>query len=119
MKKYTTGLGLVLLGLSIGFSPLTQAKNDKHEHGAKGHVNKSHGEKSLPPGLQKKVARGEPLPPGWQKKLHKGDYLSDDYYDRGKIHVPIDRDGNITIDVDGTFIKLHDKTRRILDIIND
>jgi hypothetical protein len=24
---------------------------------------------SLPPGLQKKVARGNPLPPGWQKKL--------------------------------------------------
>jgi hypothetical protein len=24
---------------------------------------------SLPPGLQKKVARGKPLPPGWQKKL--------------------------------------------------
>lgn len=25
--------------------------------------------KSLPPGLQKKVARGGQLPPGWQKKL--------------------------------------------------
>ena len=24
---------------------------------------------SLPPGLQKKVARGKPLPPGWQNKL--------------------------------------------------
>jgi len=24
---------------------------------------------SLPPGLQKKIARGKPLPPGWQKKL--------------------------------------------------
>lgn len=23
----------------------------------------------LPPGLQKKLARGKPLPPGWQKKL--------------------------------------------------
>ena len=25
--------------------------------------------RALPPGLQKKVARGKPLPPGWQKKL--------------------------------------------------
>jgi hypothetical protein len=25
--------------------------------------------RNLPPGLQKKVARGKPLPPGWQKKL--------------------------------------------------
>ncbi|MCL1041311.1 hypothetical protein L2712_06640 [Shewanella marisflavi] len=114
MRKYTTSLGLILIGLSIGFAPQSLAKNDKHEHGAK---NKS--EKSLPPGLQKKAARGEPLPPGWQKKLHRGDYLADDYYDRGKVRVPIDRDGNITLDVDGTFIKLHDKTRRILDIIND
>ena len=24
---------------------------------------------NLPPGLQKKLARGKPLPPGWQKKL--------------------------------------------------
>ena len=24
---------------------------------------------SLPPGLQKKLAKGKPLPPGWQKKL--------------------------------------------------
>jgi hypothetical protein len=24
---------------------------------------------NLPPGLQKKIARGKPLPPGWQKKL--------------------------------------------------
>ena len=26
--------------------------------------------RSLPPGLQKKVARGGSLPPGWQKKMH-------------------------------------------------
>jgi hypothetical protein len=25
--------------------------------------------RNLPPGLQKKVARGRPLPPGWQKKF--------------------------------------------------
>ena len=25
--------------------------------------------KNLPPGLQKKLARGGPLPPGWQKKI--------------------------------------------------
>ena len=24
---------------------------------------------NLPPGLQKKIAKGQPLPPGWQKKL--------------------------------------------------
>lgn len=24
---------------------------------------------NLPPGLQKKIAKGKPLPPGWQKKL--------------------------------------------------
>lgn len=31
--------------------------------------------KSLPKGLQKKLARGGTLPPGWQRKLQQGDVL--------------------------------------------
>lgn len=31
--------------------------------------------KSLPKGLQKKLARGGSLPPGWQRKLQQGDVL--------------------------------------------
>lgn len=35
----------------------------------------------LPPGLQKKLARGGELPPGWQKKLARGQRLSYDLRD--------------------------------------
>ena len=65
---------------------------------------------SLPPGLQKKVARGKPLPPGWQKKLHQ--FPSDvnirlgplcDYCARGVI--------------DGYGVIYDKKTAIILDVI--
>jgi hypothetical protein len=36
---------------------------------------------SLPPGLAKKVARGEPLPPGWQKKVVVGQVLPVSIFD--------------------------------------
>ncbi|MCD8550782.1 MAG: hypothetical protein LRY74_11465 [Shewanella xiamenensis] len=72
----------------------------------------------LPPGLQKKVDKGQPLPPGWQKKLHRGDILDYDIYDRGRIVVPLDREGRISIQVEGAIIKLDEKSRKILDIVN-
>lgn len=84
------------------------AKNDKG-HGK---------DKSLPPGLQKKSQRGQPLPPGWQKKLHKGDILDNSIYVRGEVVVPLGRDGIISINVEGTIIKLHEHNRKILDIIH-
>ncbi|WP_319380978.1 hypothetical protein [Thiomicrorhabdus sp.] len=75
--------------------------------------------KPLPPGLQKNAERGKPLPPGWQKKLRKGDVLGDDIYRRGQVVVPLGKDGSISIKVDGTIIRMMEKTRRILDIIEN
>ncbi|NVJ62061.1 MAG: hypothetical protein HWE27_16845 [Gammaproteobacteria bacterium] len=83
------------------------AKNDK-EKGKN---------KQLPPGLQKNVERGKPLPPGWQKKLARGDILDRDIYDRGRVVVPLGNDGIISIEVDGTILKLYKNTREIIDII--
>ncbi|MBU2710797.1 hypothetical protein [Zooshikella harenae] len=103
MKYLLTGLLVVCLNL---MTSLATAKNDKH------HDNYN----SLPPGLQKNVNRGKPLPPGWQKKFAKGDTLDDSIYIRGKVVVPLGRDGAITINVDGTFIKLYEHTREIIDI---
>ena len=37
-------------------------------------------QKALPPGLQKKLARGGQLPPGWQKKVARGEVLEGDLY---------------------------------------
>lgn len=80
--------------------------------------NKSKGnDKGLPPGLHNKAEKGKPLPPGWQKKLSKGDILDNSIYAKGKVVVPLGKDGTITIDVEGTILKLHEKTRKIIDII--
>lgn len=38
------------------------------------------GMKALPPGLQKKLARGGSLPPGWQMKLARGEVLDSSLY---------------------------------------
>ena len=75
-------------------------------------------DKGLPPGLHKKAEKGKPLPPGWQKKLSKGDILDNSIYSRGKIVVPLGRDGTISIEVEGTILKLHQKTRRIIEILH-
>ncbi|QSX38639.1 hypothetical protein [Shewanella sedimentimangrovi] len=96
--------------------------NDKAEksHGEKEHHDKAQPavvDGGLPPGLQKKVARGEPLPPGWQKKYHRGDILEQEIYQRGEVVVPIGRDGEVTIRIDDTLFRVHEKTRKILDIL--
>jgi hypothetical protein len=72
----------------------------------------------LPPGLQKKVDRGEPLPPGWQKKIAKGDILDKNIFRHGKIVVPVDPYGIITVRIDGKLLKLNKNTRKIIDILN-
>ncbi|WP_417568213.1 hypothetical protein [Marinobacter sp.] len=72
----------------------------------------------LPPGLQKKVERGEPLPPGWQKKVNyrEGDFLDRDLLRYGTIE---DIDGNrqrVRIE-DRVYTVVRD-TREILDILS-
>lgn len=81
------------------------AKPGKEGHGA------------LPPGLQKKAARGEPLPPGWQKKLAVGDVLDESIYARGDVVVPMGNNGSISIEIDGTILRLNAKTRKVLEIL--
>jgi len=106
MNKFTTSLiGGVVFSLIAPISALAKHDNDKKD-------------KDLPPGLQKKVDNGQPLPPGWQKKLHRGDILDYDIYDRGRVVVPLDEDGRISIQVEGSIIKLDEKRRKILDIVN-
>ena len=78
---------------------------------------KQNKEKSLPPGLYKKAERGHSLPPGWQKKLSKGDILDDSIYARGRVVVPVGKDGTISIEVEGTILRLYEKTRKIIEIM--
>lgn len=99
-------LTLSLLGIIFSTSLLVNpgfAKQDK--------------EKGLPPGLQKKVAKGKALPPGWQKKLVKGEKLDTRVYEQSKVVVPVDKSGMIVIEVDGKLIRLLKATHEIIDIL--
>ena len=98
-------LGFLFLATVFLSMPLSAMK-DKDKH------------KSLPPGLAKKVDQGKPLPPGWQKKLSKGDVLQYELYTRGQVVVPLGRDGILSIRIDGTIIRLFEKTREIIEILD-
>lgn len=90
-------------------------------------VAEAHGEgkqKPLPPGLQKKAARGKPLPPGWQKKLARGEVLPAAAYDARqplppdlRRQLPPDPPGTVTIEVDGEIVRILQDTREIIDIL--
>ena len=98
---------IMLFALSLIVGPAYAKSNKAKDKG-----------KELPPGLHKKAERGKPLPPGWQKKLSKGDILDNSLYARGKIVVPLGKDGTISIEVEGTILKLHEKIRKIINILD-
>ena len=82
-------------------------------------------QKKLPPGLQKKVARGKELPPGWQKKVAPGDSLDYQVYRQGLSlpeeilrRLPQQPTGSEIIQVDDRVIRLNSATRTILDVFN-
>ncbi|RRJ82738.1 hypothetical protein [Aestuariirhabdus litorea] len=72
----------------------------------------------LPPGLQKKVARGEPLPPGWQKKLNVGGTLPADLYERGTVIKRDEDKGVSSVEIENTVVDVLDTTREIIGILN-
>jgi hypothetical protein len=74
-------------------------------------------EKSLPPGLQKKVARGDSLPPGWQKKLAVGEPLERQVYDSADIVFPVDDQGVITVEVEGKVVRLIKESLDVIEIL--
>jgi hypothetical protein len=81
--------------------------------------------KKLPPGLQKKLARGGQLPPGWQKKVARGEVLDADVYQHST-PVPVDLmrrlppqpQGTIIVTVEGKLVRLIEATRTILDVFD-
>ena len=80
---------------------------------------------NLPPGLQKKAARGKPLPPGWQKKVAPGHSLDYRVYRQGKSlpedllkRLPPPPVGAEILQVEGKIILLQATTRMILDVFD-
>jgi hypothetical protein len=81
--------------------------------------------KSLPPGLQKKVARGKGLPPGWQKKLARGEVMERQVYAYAQ-PLPVDLArrlppqpaGVVTVQLEGKIVRLAEATLTILDVFD-
>lgn len=74
-------------------------------------------DKQLPPGLQKKVDRGQALPSGWQMKLAKGKKMDEAVYKKGEIIIPINEHGEITLRVDDKVVRLYKATKEIIEIL--
>jgi len=70
--------------------------------------------KNIPPGLQKKLARGGELPPGWQKKVARGEVLDWQIYSRS-VKLPQDLLRRLPAMSQGTeLLRLEDRVFRIL-----
>jgi hypothetical protein len=72
--------------------------------------------KALPPGLAKK----NKLPPGWQKKLARGERISDDVWAH-RVELPRDiklpdEKGVIRVRIDDRVVKVAERTREVLDV---
>lgn len=82
---------------------------------------KNHDKKysALPPGLQKKVARGGSLPPGWQKKVSNGQVFSPElrsYSTHSPYRSPKGTSDYILQD---KVIRVMDSTNVILDVLSN
>ncbi len=87
---------------------------------------KNNKQKRLPPGLAKKVARGESLPPGWQKKIARGEVLGEDLYARAqplsekeRRKYPESKAGTKLLKIEDKVIRVMEKTRRVLDVLDE
>lgn len=85
---------------------------------------KKYKQKSLPPGLRKKLERGGELPPGWQKKVERGEVLDEDIYrnytrslpEEILRRLPTDPIGTSIKQIDDRIVRVMDDTRTILDV---
>ncbi|MFU8847487.1 MAG: hypothetical protein ACNA77_02055 [Opitutales bacterium] len=78
----------------------------------------------LPPGLQKKVDRGDELPPGWKKKLAVGEKLPEEYEAQAQSlpeeilkRLPETVEGTEILQIGDEVIRVLANTREIVDIL--
>ncbi|MBL4783743.1 MAG: hypothetical protein JKX92_16030 [Porticoccaceae bacterium] len=87
-------------------------RDDVYNNKGKKNKNKK---KQLPPGLQKKVARGGQLPPGWQSKVARGEVLDSDIL-RHSVLIPDELARRLPALHDGeTMRRVGDKVVRVLE----
>ena len=97
-------------------------KNNKYKDKNKKTKHKKD-KKKLPPGLQKKIARGGELPPGWQKKVARGEVLDGEIYEtsemlpKGILDQLEDVEGTSVRQVEDRVVRIMDTTNVILDVL--
>ena len=75
-------------------------------------------QKSLPPGLRKKLERGGELPSGWQKKVARGEVIDRELYLMSR-DLPEDLLGRLPRSLDGTSLRqIDDRIFRVIDATN-
>lgn len=96
-------------------------KYDTEDGQEKYHGNKGHDKaySDLPPGLQKKVARGESLPPGWQKKVNNGQVFSPELRTYSKRSPYPSPGGTSDYILEDKVIRVMDSTNVILDVLSN
>ena len=102
----------------------SDSKDDEdHQKDKKDKKQKVKKQKKLPPGLQKKLARGGKLPPGWQKKVARGEVLDSDIYESSSGlpqsvlgRLPSGPDGTSIRHIEDRVVRIVDATREILDV---
>jgi hypothetical protein len=104
---------VIILLACLAISSTAYAKQD----------NKNKKQKSMPPGLEKKIQQGKELPPGWQKKIVKGEVLDNELClnavtvskeERQKL--PPSPAGTKLLKIENKIIHVMDATRTILDV---
>ncbi|MDA3970044.1 MAG: hypothetical protein PF442_01695 [Desulfobulbaceae bacterium] len=121
MKYVLTILAIFMLTVPAYGKGNGKNKQHKHEDQYGDQASNKH---DLPPGLQKKAARGKALPPGWQKKIAKGKRVDDDLYQH--MH-PVDGAtlrilpplgyGEAYHSIEDDIVKLKQDGREILEVI--
>jgi hypothetical protein len=112
-----------LVRAEFGFSDAERAQIHQYVENYPG---QSHGKaRQLPPGLAKKVARGESLPPGWQKKCLVGQPMPPEVFEHCRplppdlvMHLPPPPEPTITVVIGGKVVRLLQATREILDVFD-
>ncbi|MGJ8652134.1 MAG: hypothetical protein ACSHX8_02560 [Opitutaceae bacterium] len=91
----------------------------------KGNTKSKKSKKSLPPGLQKKVARGGELPPGWKKKLEIGSVLDPELEKEAQPlpeeilkRLPKTPEGTEIIKIGDEVIRIFENSGEIIDILS-
>lgn len=129
----TLHLSLLVAALACAGPAVADSAKGKGEHGRPAFSQQESAEirgyfkanpkarSQLPPGLAKK----NKIPPGWQKKLARGERIPDDVWSH---RVPLPReiesklprleDGVVRVRIDDRVVRVAERTREVLDIID-